>query len=317
VGVRQRAREQASAWKLGGLGWRELGRRTWARIYKDDVLGRAAQLSYFFIFSLFPLLYFLASLLGYMAQGEREMQNNLLRYLGTVVPRKASALIGDTLEEITRASSGGKISFGLLLAVWTASFGVGAIISTLNSAYGVKETRSWWKAQGIAIGLTLSIALIIIAALALVLYGGNIGDLIAARLAFGDAFAVAWNVLQWPIVLGFVLAALALVYYFAPNVKEIRWQWITPGSVLALVVWLFVSSLFRIYLRFFDTYSTAYGSLGAVMILLLWLYLTGAAILVGGELNAVIEDAAARAGVPEAKERGEQAPGEKAPGAKT
>ncbi|HEV3470854.1 MAG TPA: YihY/virulence factor BrkB family protein [Pyrinomonadaceae bacterium] len=302
--------ERASPWKLGGLTWRQLNRRTWARVYKDDVIGRAAQLSYFFVFSLFPLLYFLASLLGYFTQTGPEMRRSLLRYLAQVVPYKASALIHDTLEEITQASSGGKISFGLLLTVWTASFGVGAIISTLNAAYGVKETRPWWKVQGVAVGLTLALALLIIAPLALVLYGGQIGDLIAGRYDLGAVFTAVWNVVQWPIVLAFVLLAFALVYYSAPCVKDVRWQWITPGSVLALVLWLVVSFGFRLYLRFFDTYSTTYGSLGAVMILLLWLYLSGAAILVGGEMNAVIEDAAARAGVPEAKERGEKAPGE-------
>jgi membrane protein len=307
VGVRERA----SPWKLGGLTWRQLNRRTWSRVYKDDVLGKAAQLSYFFVFSLFPLLYFLASLLGYFTQTGPEMRRSLLRYLAQVVPYKASALIRDTLEEITAASSGGKISFGLLLTIWTASFGVGAIISTLNAAYGVKETRSWWKVQGVALALTLALALLIITPLALVLYGGQIGDLIAGRYDLGAAFTAVWDFIQWPIVLAFVLFAFALVYYFAPCVKEVRWQWITPGSVVALGLWLLVSVLFRLYLRFFDTYSTTYGSLGAVMILLLWLYLSGAAILVGGEMNAVIEDAAARAGVEDAKERGEHEPGEK------
>jgi membrane protein len=299
----------ASAWKFGGLTAKALTRRTLARVYKDDVIGKAAQLSYFFIFALFPLLFFLASLLGYFTQSD-ELRDSLLRYLSTVVPKKASILIRDTLDEITQASSGGKISFGLLLTVWMASFGVGAIVSTLNAAYGVKESRPWWKAQLIAIWLTVAIALLIISALALVLYGGNIAVVVAERFAFGERFTFTWNLLQWPIVLVFVLLAFALVYYFAPNLKEVKWQWITPGSVLGLALWILVSSIFRLYLRFFDTYSTTYGSLGAVMILLLWLYLTGVAILVGGEMNAVIEDAAARAGAPDAKERGETVPGE-------
>lgn len=302
--------ERASPWKLGGLGWRQLGRRTGARVYKDDVLGRAAQLSYFFIFSLFPLLYFLASLLGYFTQTGPELRESLWRYLASVVPVKATTLIRDTLVEITEASSGSKISFGVLLTIWTASFGVGAIISTLNAAYGVKESRPWWKVQAMAVGLTLALALFVVTALALVLYGGQIGQLLADGYDLGGVFTSAWGVLQWVIVLGCVLLALALVYYCAPDVKEIKWQWITPGSLVALGLWLLVSFAFRLYLRYFDTYSTTYGSLGAVMILLLWLYLTGVAVLVGGEMNAVIEDAAARAGVEDAKQRGEKAPGE-------
>ena len=304
--------EKASPWKFGGLTWKELGRRTGARVYKDDVLGKAAQLSYFFIFALFPLLFFLASLLGYFTQSGTQMRAGLLRYLAAVVPRKASVLIRDTLDEITLASSGGKVSFGLLVALLTASFGMGSVISTLNAAYGVKESRPWWKAQALAVSLTVALALFIISALALILYGGNIGEWVAEELAFGDAFTLVWGVLQWPIVLAIVLLAFALIYYFAPNVKDMRWQWITPGSVLGLTVWLLVSFAFRLYLSFFDTYSATYGSLGAVMVLLLWLYLTGVAILVGGEMNAAIEDAAARVGVPDAKERGEKRPGEDA-----
>ena len=304
--------ERASPWRFGGLTWRELGRRTAGRVYRDDVLGKAAQLSYFFIFALFPLLFFLASLLGYFAQSGTRMRAELLRYLAAVVPGKASALIRDTLEEITAGSSGGKVSFGLLLALLTASFGMGSVISTLNAAYGVRESRPWWKAQALAVALTAAMALLIISALALVLYGGYIGEWAAAKLSVGDAFTLAWGFLQWPIVLADVLLAFALIYYFAPNVRDVRWQWITPGSALGVGLWLLASFLLRAYLSLFDTYSAAYGSLGAVMVLLLWLYLMGVAILVGGEMNATIEDAAARAGVPDAKERGEKRPGENA-----
>jgi membrane protein len=300
-----------SVWKFGGLSLRELNRRTWSNVYNDDVLGRAAQLSYFFIFSLFPLLFFLASLIGYFTQSATDLRYNLLRYLGTIAPQKAMVLIRDTLDEITKESSGSKISFGLILALYTASFGVGAMISTLNEAYGVKDTRPLWKTQLISIGLTIALALLIITALLFLLYGEQLGEFIAGRLQLGDLFTFTWNLVQWPIILFFVLFAFALVYYFAPAVKEIKWQWITPGSLIGVAMWLAISSIFRIYLLFFDTYSRSYGSLGAVMILLLWLYLTGLAILIGGELNAVIEDAAARAGDPQAKEYGEKRPGDK------
>ena len=306
--------ERVSPWKFGGLTWGELGRRTATRVYKDDVLGKAAQLSYFFIFALFPLLFFLASLLGYFAQAGTQMRADLLRYLAAVVPRKAAVLIRDTLEEITAGSSGGKISFGLIVALLTASFGMSAVVSTLNAAYGVRESRPWWKAQVLAVALTAALALLIVSALAIVLYGGNIGEWLAEKIPPGDTFTLAWGVLQWPVALAVVLLAFALVYYFSPNVKDMRWQWITPGSVLGLGLWLLASFIFRAYLSLFDTYGSAYGSLGAVMVLLLWLYLTGVAILVGGEMNAVIEDAAARAGALDAKERGEKQPGEHAQG---
>lgn len=301
----------ASMWAFGGLSWRELGSRLWRQVSSDDAIGRAAQLSFFFLFSLFPLLFFLTALLGFVSESEAELRTNLLRYLRAVVPTQAHLLIRDTLEEVIEASSGGKVWFGLLLALWTASFGVDSVRSTLNAAYGVTETRPWWKARLMTIILTIALAALIVSALVILISGEGIGLFIAQRLGLGDTFTLVWNVAQWPAVLAFVLLALALVYYFAPNVDTIRWQWITPGSLLGLSLWLAVSFGFRTYLSYFNTYSMAYGSLGAVMILLLWLYLTGAAILVGGELNAVIEDAAAKAGEPDAKERGEKHPGEK------
>jgi membrane protein len=292
------------------MSWKQLARRTWAKSLADDVVAHAAQLSYFFIFSLFPLLFFLSALLGYFARPGSDLGRDSLRYLGAVIPEKASLLVRDTLEEVVANSSGGKVSLGLLLTLWTASFGVGAVISTLNEAYGVKESRPWWKVQAVALGITVALMLLGAVAMLLVFYGGELGQALAVRVQAGDSFETFWAILRWPVLIAFVLVAFALVYYLAPDVRDIRWQWITPGSVLGVALWLLISLAFRVYLEHFDTYSVTYGSLGAVMILLLWLYLTGVALLAGGEMNAVIEDAAARAGAPEAKEHGERSPDE-------
>ncbi|MDT5270264.1 MAG: rane protein [Acidobacteriota bacterium] len=298
----------ASLWRLGGLKWRELGRRVWLELYAGDLFTRSAALSYYFLLALFPLLIFLTSLLGYFAEGGTELRTNLLRYLGSVAPRSASQLVRATVEEITEGATGGKLSFGLLAALWFASFGMGAIGDTLNSAYGVRESRPFWKLRLISLGLTTALAALTITALALMLYGGQIGDVLAKRYDLGGAFEAGWNVLQWPIVLAFVLLAFALIYYYAPDLKHQKWYWITPGSLAGVALWLFVSFCLRIYLNFFDRYSVTYGSLGAVIILLLWFYLTGAAILVGGKVNAEIEHAAAESGAPEAKLPGEKKP---------
>jgi membrane protein len=297
-----------SVWKLGGLTWRELGRRVWAEVYGSDLFTRAAALSYYFVLALFPLLLFLTAMLGYFAEAGTELRKNLLGYLGNVAPRSASALIRTTVDEINKGAGGGKLSFGLLAALWFASFGMGAIGETLNAAYGVRESRPWWRLRLISLGLTVALAALIISALALMLYGGEIGEGLANRLDYGKAFMAAWAVLQWPIVLAFVLLAFALIYYCAPDLRHQKWYWITPGSVAGVVLWLFVSFCFRLYLRYFDRYSLTYGSLGAVIILLLWFYLTGAAILVGGKVNAEIENAAAQRGAPEAKLHGEKSP---------
>jgi membrane protein len=185
---------------------------------------------------------------------------------------------------------------------------MGAISESLNVAYHVEESRPWWKQHLIAIGLTLSLSLLIISALVLVLYGGRIADGLAASYGFSGFFVIGWKVLQWPIVLIFLLLGFALIYYWAPDLADQDWKWVTPGAVVAITLWLAVSFGFRLYLHYFNSYSKTYGSLGAVIILMLWFYFTGAAILIGGEVNSDIEDEAARVGNPEAKRKGEKQP---------
>ncbi|MEK6407987.1 MAG: YihY/virulence factor BrkB family protein [Acidobacteriota bacterium] len=291
----------ASIWKLGGLTRRELGRRIWLEIYQGDLFTRAAALSYYFLLALFPLLIFLTAMLGYLAEAGTELRKNLFIYLGRVVPRSGSQLIYTIIDEIHKDADGSKLSFGLLAALWFASYGTGAITETLNAAYGVKETRSFWRMRLSAVGLTITLAVLIISALALVLYGGEIGKAVSKRFGFGEAFRLASHILQWPIVIAFLLLAFALIYYFAPDRHHRKWHWITPGSAVGAVLWLLVTFCFRIYLYYFDRYSVTYGSLGAVIILMLWFYLTGAAILVGGKVNAEIENAAAKMGKPAAE----------------
>jgi membrane protein len=138
----------------------------------------------------------------------------------------------------------------------------------------------------------VALSVLIIAALALVIGGGRIADYLAVVFGFSSAFAWAWKILQWPIALAFMLLAFALIYYFAPGFRKQRWRWITPGSVIGVVLWLLASFALKGYLHFFDSYSKTYGSLGAVIILMLWLYLTGLAVLTGGEVNAEVEKAA-------------------------
>lgn len=297
-------------WKLGGLRWKELGKRVWQQINEDDVFGRAAQLSYYFLLALFPLLLFLMTLLGLFADTGSELRKSLLSYLGQIMPSSATELVQKTITEVSGHAGGGKLSFGVLAALWAASNGMGAISETLNVAYNVKESRAWWKVRLVNVGLTIALAVLIVSALALTLYGHRIANSIAASYGLSAAFTVTWNIVQWPIVLFFVLVSFNLIYYFGPDVKEQSWKWITPGAIIGVILWLLVSFAFRLYLSFFNSYSATYGSLGALIIMMLWFYLTGAAILVGGEINSEIENAAAKAGAPDAKEHGEKSPGE-------
>lgn len=281
-----------SIWKLNGLSWRELFRRVWYTVYEGDFLTRTAALSYYFLLALFPLLLFMTAMLGYFADRGTELRGNLLNYLGRLVPSSAYTLVYHTVDEISQNAGGGKISFGLLATIWAASYGMGAITDSLNAAYRVRETRPWWRVRLTAISLTLALAALIIGALSMIVYGGEIGETIAERLGLGTIFLVAWPLLQWPIVLACILLSFASIYYFAPDVPGHRWHLITPGSVVGLGLWIGASLLLRVYLRYFNNYSVTYGSLGAVIILMLWFYLTGAAILFGGEMNAEISRAA-------------------------
>ncbi|MBA2524307.1 MAG: YihY/virulence factor BrkB family protein [Pyrinomonadaceae bacterium] len=299
----------ASLWKLGGVTPKRLAKRVSNEIQQDDVFGRAAQLSYFFLLALFPLLIFLTSVMGLVISAESGIRQNLFRYLSQVMPPAAFQLIESTMQEVAAASSGSKISFGILAALWAASNGMGAITEALNVAYDVKESRPWWKQRLTAIGLTIALSVLIVTALAIVLSGGKIADGLAASYALGSVFTLTWKILQWPIALAAMLFAFAMIYYFAPDVRDQKWIWITPGAVLGVVLWLLVSFGFRLYLNYFDSYSNTYGSLGAVIILMLWLFFTGAAVLVGGEVNAEIEHAAAEAGATDAKEKGEKQEG--------
>ena len=296
---------------LGGLSWGELGKRVYAEVMDDDVLGRAAQLSYYFLLALFPALLFLTSLLGYMAGEDSQLRQGLFEYLSAVLPGEASKLVSQTVTDVTQSSGGGKLSFGILATLWAASNGMGAISESLNAAYDLKETRSWWKVRLTAVGLTLALTLLIVTALVLVLYGHDLADAVAVKFGLGGAFATAWKVIQWPLVLAFVLLAFALIYYFGPDAHQQHWTWITPGAVVGVALWLLVSFAFKAYLSYFNSYSATYGSLGAVIILMLWFYFTGAAILVGGEINSEIENEMAKQGAPGAKEKGEKSPGQK------
>jgi len=281
-----------SLWQLGGLNWKELAKRVWSETNDDDVFGRAAQLSYYFLLALFPLLLFVTALLGQFADAGSELRENLLSLLGTVVPPEAGDLIHETIDKVEEGSGGGKLSFGILATLWAASNGMTAICQTLNVAYEVEETRPWWKVRLIALGLTLALAILILSALTLTLFGHTIADYVAASFSFGQIFTWSWKILQWPLVLIFVLVAFGLIYYLAPNVKQRSWHWVSPGAAVAVLLWLLVSFAFRTYLSYFNSYNATYGSLGAVIILMLWFYLTGAAILIGGEVNSEIELAA-------------------------
>ena len=298
----------ASPWKFGGLSTTELGKRVWSEFNKDRILGHSAELAYYFMLALFPALLFLTALLGLLAGPGSEMRNSLMEYLSRALPSSAAGIVQQTLDQVSKAAGGGKLSLGILGAWWSAAAGIVALSTTLNDVYDVEETRPFWKIRGIALGLTVGLATLIVSALVLVLYGGKIAALFGRQFGLGSAFTTTWAVLQWPVVLGFLFVSFALMYYFAPDLKDQKWTWVTPGAVIGVVLWLVASLAFKLYLSYFNSYSATYGALGAVIILMLWLYVSGMAVLVGGEINSEIENAAAHRGAPDAKAAGERTP---------
>jgi membrane protein len=270
------------------VSWRELSRRTVAEIVEDGVPGLAAQLAFYFLLSVFPALLFLVALLAYLPV-DTALGSTLAR-LQTVMPQEAMAIVRDQLERVSSGANGGLLTFSIAGAVWSSSSAMTAIISALNRAYDIHEWRSWWKIRLVAIVLTIALAVFVVAAFALILGGVQVGEWLADRTGLGSVFQAAWSIAQWPVALLLVFLAVDLVYYCAPN-ADTEWVWLTPGSVLATVLWLLVSVGFKWYVHTFGDYSAIYGALGGFIVLMLWLYLSGFALLVGAELNAEIDHA--------------------------
>jgi membrane protein len=292
-----------SPWKLGGLTVGELARRVWAEFFSDEISDRAAALAYYFLFALFPALLFLTALLGLLPIAG--LTDRLMAYVSQAMPGDAASVIQRTLQEIVAGASGGLLSIGVLGALWAGSNGMSSVMSALNAAYDVKETRPWWKTKALAITLTIGFSVFILSALVLLVFGPKIGELIAGRVGRGALFTRVWNIVSIPVVMTLVTIGVGIVYSLAPAVKQ-HWRWVTPGSVVAVVLWLAASLALRYYVANFANYNATYGSIGGVILLMLWLYLSGMAILVGAEVNAEIEHAAARRGAPDAKAAGEQ-----------
>jgi membrane protein len=279
-----------SLWKFGGLTPLKLTQLAITKIGEDELSTRSAALSYYFILALFPMLLFLVSLVGVFAGPGSQLRDSIISGLGRLAPGSASELVHSVVNQTFKSSSGLKLAMGLLGALWAASGGMGAVVVSLNVVYRVKETRAWWKQKLTIIGLTLALAALIVVALVLVLYGGKIGQLLATQIGLSDVFRIAWKVLQWPFSFAAMFLSFSIIYYFGPNLGERKWYWVTPGAVTGVALWLVASLGFRLYLQFFNSYSATYGSLGAVIILMLWLYITGFAVLIGGELNWIIEN---------------------------
>lgn len=298
----------ASLWKRGGLTWGELLDAVWHGILKNDLIDRSYELAFNFLLAFLPLLLLIVVCLDIFAAAGTTLRGGLFYYMRLVLPPDASSLIISTLHQVTYSpnnSNAGKLTFGVLFWLYAGSSGMTQLMSTLNAAYEVREKRSWVRVHLISIALTLAMSILIVIALVLILFGGDGVTRVSHHLSLPGFVFTATKVFEWVLALGFVVFAFAIIYYFAPDVEQQPWYWITPGSCVGVMLWVLASIGLRVYLHYFDTYST-YGSLGAVIVLMLWFYVAGLAMLVGGQINATIEHAAALHGNQEAKMPGQK-----------
>jgi membrane protein len=206
-----------------------------------------------------------------------------MAYVGEVLPSGASSLVRQVLAQTTGS---GRAWFSLVFALWSSSSATSGLIDTLNAIYGLKESRPWWKSRLIAVALAIAMGVLLTTALIILVYGPLVMD----KIASGSADLYLWKIAQWPAAALLLIMALLGLYRFAPNLQEQKWKWLLPGSMVAAATWMAVSVLFKVYVRHFSHFGLLYGSLGTLIILMFWFYLSGAAILVGGVINAVLEE---------------------------
>jgi membrane protein len=252
----------------------------WLRIGRDDISGLAAQLAYFFLLSLFPLLIFLVTLLPYFSM----TQEYLLSFIKDYAPGETMVLIETSLTDIME-KNGKLLSFGAIATLWSASNGIHAIVVAFNKAYDVLENRSFLVERGIAVLLTVGMILVIAVALLLPVFGKQIGMFLFSEFGLSEQFLSVWNALRWVFSSLFLFVVFTGLYWIAPN-KKLTCLSAVPGSIFATLGWVFTSLAFSFYVGNFANYSATYGSIGAIIVLMIWFYLSGFIIIVGGEINA-------------------------------
>jgi membrane protein len=255
-------------------------------LLRNRALDGAAQLAYWSLLSVFPFAVFVLTVVGFVPL--RGLDKQLLDITYSVMPREAAALFDKTLHEIVGRQRGGLLLLALFGAVWTASGAVGGTITALNRAYGVEETRPYWKRKLLELGMTAGAGVLSVVATTAFIIGPDIAHHVFAWIGLGREWNAAWRLLRWPVVVLAMMSMLAAFYYYLPNVKH-RFHLISVGAVATVLLWLVSSLGFRTYVAHFHTYAKTYGTLGAAIILLTWLYLSCLLMIVGGEINALLE----------------------------
>lgn len=275
--------------------------RTVSEFLDDEMSTYASALAYQMLFSLFPFLLFLIALIGFLHLPDFFSWLRLQSEL--VLPPQALEQVNPVIDQLQQ-SKGGLLSIGIFIALWTASAGVRLMMSAMNAAYDVVEARPVWKRIPLSVLYTIGIAMMMLAVAALMVTGPQVMNWVAAQIGMEEFIVTLWTILRWPLIVILLMVAVALIYYVMPDVKQ-EFRFITPGSVLAVVVWIMASLGFGYYVKTFADYNAMYGSIGAIIVLLLYFYISAAVLLLGAEMNAVVEHMST-----EGKDKGEKEEGD-------
>jgi membrane protein len=277
--------------KIGDIDVIETVKATVRDFLDDDLQGAAAEVAYNFIFAIVPLLIFLTALSAAIGRafGVGASMADVTDWLfnRSGLPRQTAMVLRGPIENVIQTESGGILSIGLVLAIWGAKNGVSSLMKALNVAFDVKETRPWWKTTGISLALTIGVGLAVAIASLLLILGNQLGEAVAGLFGLGAAWNVAWGVLRIVLIPVLLIVGLAVFYWGAPNV-DAPFKWLTPGSVLAVVLWIAATLLLQFYFRYAAGYVTAYGILGGMLAFIFWFYVMSLILLIGGELNSVL-----------------------------
>jgi membrane protein len=281
----KRHRTPSGPTELSGRSWLATGKRTLKEFTRDNLTDRAAALTYYSVLSLFPGLIVITSLLGFLDAGATK---TLIDNVGSIIPGTAHTILVNATQQLQQSHTlaGPLAVVGLLGALWSASGYLGAFMRASNAIYDIEEGRPVWKTLPLRVGLTLAVVVVLAVCAVGVVVTGSLAQKVGQMLGIGSTGVLVWDIVKWPVILVLVSLVFAVLFWAAPNVRQPRFRWLSPGGLVAVLVWLVASVGFGFYVAHFSSYNKTYGSLGGVIIFLVWLWISNIAVLFGAELNA-------------------------------
>ncbi|MCU1542993.1 MAG: transposon TnsA [Microbacteriaceae bacterium] len=270
-------------------GWKYIARKTAREFTSDQAPDLAAALTYYGVLAAFPALLAIVSLLGVVGDAQ-QTANNVLDLLGGFVPQAQVDALREPIEKLTGSPAAGfALITGIVGALWSASGYVGAFSRAMNRVYGIDEGRPFWKLRPMMLVVTVIAVVGAVLVVVLLVASGPVAEAIGASIGLGDTAILVWSIVKWPVIVAIAIGLIAVLYYATPNVKQPKFRWMSIGALVALIAWVVASVLFALYVVNFSSYNSTYGSIGGVIVFLLWVWITNIALLFGAELDAEME----------------------------